>query len=149
MRLLALGLGALFLSACASVPLESPEKSAQAKQFSAPEPGQSGLYVFRDNSFGGALKKSLWVDGECLGESAPYVFFLTQVEGDKEHTISTESEFSPNDFTFYAEEGKNYYLRQYIKLGVFVGGANVEQVSEAKAQAAIADLDLAKPGNCR
>ncbi|MGQ4276447.1 DUF2846 domain-containing protein [Pseudidiomarina sp. E22-M8] len=105
----------------------------QAKEFSTPAAGTSGLYIYRDSSLGGALKKSLWVDGECLGESAPFVFFYQPVTGDEEHTISTESEFSPNDFVLYTEEGKNYYLRQYVKIGVFVGGANLEEVNEQKA----------------
>lgn len=31
--------------------------------------------------------------------------------------ISTESEFSPNDLNLTADAGKNYFVRQYIKVG--------------------------------
>ncbi len=128
--------------------MESTESSTQAKLFNPPPEGQAGIYVYRDSSFGGALKKDIWIDGKCVGESAPYTFFYEVVAGDQEHTISTESEFSPNDLVLETQAGKNYYVEQYIKMGVFVGGANLKQVEETKGQADIAKLDLAKGGSC-
>ncbi|MDN7126921.1 DUF2846 domain-containing protein [Pseudidiomarina sp. 1APR75-33.1] len=144
----ALGIVALTLSGCASVPLESAENSAAAKAFDAPTGNNAGLYIYRDSSFGGALKKSVWLDEKCVGETAPNIFFHLDVEGDRQHTLSTESEFSPNDLVLETESGKNYFVRQYIKMGVFVGGANLEVVDPEVAKKAIADLDLAKPGTC-
>lgn len=46
------------------------------------------------------------------------------------------------------EAGKNYFIRQYIKLGVFVGGAGLELMPEAGGKAAVAKLELATPGTC-
>ena len=79
---------------------------------------------------GGGLKKDIWVDDKCIGESAPKVFFYEEVKGNAEHKISTESEFSPNDLFLKTESGKNYFIKQYIKLGVFVGGANLKLMNE-------------------
>lgn len=137
---------ALF-TGCASVKMESKEASAKAKQFAPPESGKSGLYTYRDSFVGKALKKDIWVDGKCIGESAPDVFFYTEVPGGQ-HVISTESEFSPNDLSVLVEAGKNYFIRQYIKLGVFVGGAGLELMPEAEGKAAVAKLELATPGTC-
>ncbi|HHV6932376.1 TPA: DUF2846 domain-containing protein, partial [Haemophilus influenzae] len=39
--------------------------------------------------------------------------------------------------------GKNYFIRQYIKFGVFAGGANLEQVSEEEGKKAISKLNMA------
>ena len=141
-------LSAILVSGCASVPMESKEASIQAKQFNPPSAGNAGLYVYRDSFVGKALKKDLWLDGKCLGESAPDVFFYEEVKGNQEHTLSTESEFSPNDLAIKTAAGQNYYIRQYIKLGVFVGCANLEVVNENEAKQAIASLDLAKQGTC-
>jgi hypothetical protein len=124
------------------------EESTKAKQFAAPAAPNAGLYVYRNSFVGKALKKDVWVDGKCLGESAPDVFFYTEVEGGKSHKISTESEFSPNDLTLNVDPGKNYFVRQYIKLGVLVGGAGVESVTEQQGMADIATLEMAKAGNC-
>jgi len=128
--------------------MENVEKSNQAKQFDPPSSGNSGLYIYRDSFVGQALKKDIWVNGKCIGESAPDTFFYEEVTGDKEHKISTESEFSPNDLIVKTETGKNYFIEQYIKLGVFVGGAGVELVSEEKGKAAVSKLGLAKKGTC-
>ena len=140
-------LSALF-TGCASVQMESKEDSARAKQFAPPQAGNSGLYIYRDSVVGKALKRNIWVDGKCVGESAPDVFFYAEVAGNKEHSISTASEFSPNAMMLLVDAGKNYFIRQYIKMGVFVGGAGLESIAEEQGKAAVAKLDLAKPGTC-
>ena len=135
-------------SGCASVPMGSSEGSAIAKQFNPPASGNAGLYIYRSGSFGAALKKDIWLDGECVAESAPNVFFYKEVKGDVEHKISTESEFSPNDLLVKTDSGKNYFIRQYIKMGVFVGGAGVELVDDEKGKKDVAKLQLANMGTC-
>lgn len=139
---------ALILTGCASVNMAPPEASAKAKRFAPPSANNAGVYVYRNSAFGGALKKDIWIDGKCIGESAPNVFFYTEVEGGKKYKIDTESEFSPNSLEIMFEAGKNYFVRQYIKMGAFVGGAGVEQVSEEQGKTDIAPLNMAAPGNC-
>jgi len=138
----------LGMAGCASVPKASESESTQAKLFPAPNSGNAGLYVYRDSFVGKALKKDVFVDGKCLGQSADKVFFYEQVPGNVKHTISTESEFSPNDLVLYMKAGVNYFVRQYIKMGVFVGGANLEVVSEDKGKNEISSLDMAVNGQC-
>ncbi|MFC3609514.1 DUF2846 domain-containing protein, partial [Stutzerimonas tarimensis] len=53
------------------------------------------------------------------------------------HTLSTESEFGDNLLQLNAEAGKNHYVRQSIKLGLFVGGAKLTEVSESEGQKAV------------
>jgi len=143
-----LALSAIVLTGCASINMAGKEESDKAKQFSAPGAGSSGLYVYRNSFAGKALKKDIWVDGKCLGESASDVFFYTQVEGGKKHKIETESEFSPNAMEVFMEAGKNYFVRQYIKLGAFVGGADLEQIPEEQGKVDVAKLGLAQSGTC-
>ncbi|QRR36557.1 DUF2846 domain-containing protein [Hydrogenophaga sp. YM1] len=128
--------------------MASKEESDKAKQFSAPDAGKSGLYVYRNSIVGQALKKDVWVNGNCLGESASNVFFYTQLEGNTKHKIETESEFSPNALEVFMEAGKNYFVRQFIKFGAFVGGADLEQIPEEQGKADVAKLSLAQPGTC-
>ena len=136
------------LAGCASVPTASQSEAAQGKLFPAPSSGNAGLYVYRDSFVGEALKKDVFVDGKCLGQSANKVFFYEQVVGDEKHTISTESEFSPNQLVVYMKAGMNYFVRQYIKMGVFVGGANLEVISEDKGKSEVSALDMATKGQC-
>lgn len=148
-KLAIFGLAAALLQGCASVPMDTDNNTHQAKKYSAPSPGNANLYIFRAGNIGQALKKDIWLNGECIGASANNVFFFKEIiaEG-AEHKISTESEFSPNHLLLNAESGKNYFVEQYIKMGVFVGGANVRLVDEAKAKQKIAKLKLARQGSC-
>ncbi|WP_295006656.1 DUF2846 domain-containing protein [uncultured Dechloromonas sp.] len=136
------------ITGCASVPMESKEASNKAKLFEVPSQGKAGVYVYRGSGVGAALKKDILIDGKCLGETAPNVFFYDEVAGNQEHTIATESEFSPNEIKLAMQSGLNYFIRQYIKMGAFVGGADLEVVSETDGKNAIRDLEMAKKGTC-
>lgn len=138
----------LLVTGCASVDMATKEESAKAKEFKAPSANNAGVYVYRNSALGGALKKDIWIDGKCIGESAPNVFFYAEVEGGKTHKIDTESEFSPNTLELTLDTGKNYFIRQYIKMGAFVGGAGVEQIPEEQGKLDVAKLEMAKPGTC-
>lgn len=134
---------------CASVPQANPQLAQQAKQLTTPTNGNAVIYVYRSNNVvGSALKKDVWVDGECLGETARGIFFYKEVSGNQEHIVSTESEFSPNHLKFKTEAGKNYFVQQYIKPGVFVGGSNLKLVDDTQGQKAISEYHLAEAGKC-
>lgn len=133
----------LLLNGCASVPMDTAENDAAKKAFSSPAQDTAGLYIYRNSNFGGALKKSVSINGEVIGETAPMTFFYRDIKPGK-HTISTESEFSDNEIELVAEGGKNYFIRQYIKMGVFVGGANLQLVSEDKGKQGVLECNLAK-----
>ena len=137
------------MTGCASVDMASKEQSTKAKEFQNPPAGKAGVYLYRNSAFGQALSKDLRIDGNCVGASAPNVFFYTQVDGGKKHVVETESEFSPNKMEVMFESGKNYFICQFIKLGAFVGGADLEQVSEAQGKADVAKLEMAQGGKCR
>jgi len=132
-----------YLTGCASVPMASMEEDNMRKAFSSPPKGTSGLYIYRNSNFGGALKKSVYVDGGFIGETAPMTYFYRRVKAG-EHTLSTESEFSENYLSLKTESGKNYFIRQYIKMGVFVGGAGLAVASQQDGRNGVLECNLAK-----
>jgi len=134
---------AALMSGCASVPKASKEKDAAAKTFAAPAAGQSGIYIYRDSFVGQALKKNVYIDGKLIGESSNKVFFYSALPAGT-HKLSTESEFSDNAIELKTEEGKNYFVEQYIKMGVFVGGAALKPVSETEGKKAVQKCSLAQ-----
>lgn len=141
-------LASSLFAGCASVPMESKEASEKAKAFNKPSGDNAGLYIYRAGGLGTALKKDLWIDDKCVCETAPQIFFYEEVKGGEEHKISTESEFSPNDLMVKTKSGENYFIKQYIKMGVFVGGANLKLVDEKEGKEAVTKLELAKKGAC-
>lgn len=70
-------------------------------------------------------------------------FFYKEVQPG-EHKLSTESEFGNNDLKITTESGKNYYVRQYIKMGAFVGGSNLELATEDAGKKGVLECKLAK-----
>jgi hypothetical protein len=148
-RIAFLTVTSILFAGCAAVPTENVEVSNVLKQVKAPSTDNAGLYIYRSNSVvGAALKKDIWVDDECIGETARGTFFYHEVLGNKEHKVSTESEFSPNDLMVMTETGQNYFVKQYIKPGLFVGGAGLKLVPESEGKEAIADLELGIKGTC-
>jgi len=139
---------ALLLSGCATVQLAPKEQTEQAKNFAPPSEGKAGIYVYRDSFWGRAVKIDIWIDEECIGRSAKDVFFYEEVEGNKKHTVKTPSEFSPNSVTLYTEAGKNYFVRQYIRMGVFSAQSDLEIIDEVKGKAIIKNLALATKSPC-
>ncbi len=136
------------VSGCASVPMEDQKVSDAAKNFDPPSGDNAGLYVYRSGSFGSASKKDVLIDGECIGETAPNVFFYHEVPGDRRIEVSTESEFSPNLLVVEAESGVNYFVRQFIKIGVFVAGAGLILVDEEEGKEEVRKLEMAEKGTC-
>ncbi len=139
----------VLFTGCASVPTEQVEVSNVLKQVKAPSANNAGLYIYRSNSVvGAALKKDVWVDDECIGETARGTFFYHEVLGNMQHKVSTESEFSPNDLMIDTAAGNNYFVKQYIKPGLIIGGAGLKLVTEAEGKEAISDLNLGIKGKC-
>ena len=69
-------------------------------------------------------------------------YFYRQIQPGR-HVLSTESEFSDNFFAFDAKGGENYYVHHYIKLGLFVGGANLKLVSQEEGKKGVLACKLA------
>jgi hypothetical protein len=131
-----------FLNGCASVPMAAVENDTARKSFPSPSPGTAGLYIYRNTSLGGALKKDIFIDDVRVAETAPMTYFYFEVE-DGMRKLSTESEFSPNDLIVDVEQGNNYFVQQSIKFGVFVGGADLELVSEEEGKKGVLECKLA------
>lgn len=137
------------LTGCSSVPMESKEVANKAKEFNVPSQDKAGIYVYRKDTFvGAALKKDIWIEKNCVGQTAKGVFFYKEVPGNEKLEISTESEFSPNTLTINAKNGELYFVEQFIKMGAFVGGADLELASTDTGKSEVLRLGMAKGGNC-
>ena len=133
---------AVLLFGCASVKMAPKEIDSALKNFTPPPSDKAGLYIYRNSAVGSALTKEVYVDSVLIGETANKVFFYVKISPGV-HTLSTESEFSENSITFQADGGKNYFAEQYIKMGIFFGGANIEMVDEEVGMKEVLECDLA------
>lgn len=133
----------LLLGCSASVPMASKEEDSALKNFPPPPSGMAGLYIYRNSWVGQALTKEVYLDSVLVGETANQVYFYKVISPGL-HYLGTESEFGDNWITFEADSGINYFAEQYIKMGVFVGGAGIEMVDEKVGMEEVLECNLAK-----
>jgi len=132
----------LLFFGCSAVQMASKEEDLALKNFTLPPLDKAGLYIYRNSLAGVFVMREIYVDSVLLGKTSNQVYFYLELSPGT-HIISTESEFGENALTFEAVGGKNYFVEQYIKMGVFSGGSNVEMVSEEVGKEQVLKCDLA------
>jgi hypothetical protein len=130
----------LLATACASVPMASPELDRAAKEFRT-TPGRSNLYLFRDESIGGAVKMTVLLDGQLFGDTAAKTFLVATIAPGKHVLMSKTENDAQLDFT--AEAGKNVYVWQEVKMGVWAARSALHLVDEAAARPRVAECSMA------
>ena len=133
---------AVFFSGCAAVPKAPKAEDLARKTFNLPQEGFAGVYIFRNTRWGAAIKRYIKIDGETIGEIAPMTYLYHQVSSGK-HAIATESEFAEYTIVINMESGKNYFISQYLKHGVFVTGTGLKHVSQDQGMDGVLECDLA------
>lgn len=78
------------LLGCASVPMGDTQRDAALKAFSVPA-DTAGVYIYRNESFGGAIRMNVELDGQAIGKTAANTYLYKEVAPGK-HTISSKSE---------------------------------------------------------
>jgi hypothetical protein len=133
-------LAAILASGCASVQMASPEQDAAAKSFTV-KPGMANIYVYRNETFGAALKMPVALDGKLVGDTASKTYLLLPVAPGP-HTVLSKTE---NDSTVQinAEAGRNYFVWQEVKMGMFAARSQLQLVDEATGKAGVAECNLA------
>jgi hypothetical protein len=117
----------LLLGGCASVPMTSPEEDKVAKSFTVKK-DKSSIYLYRNESFGGAILMTVTLDGKVAGQTGPETYYLWEVEpGEHEITSVTENTATLKITT---EPGKAYYVWQEVKMGMFMARSLLHQVDE-------------------
>lgn len=124
---------------CASVPMESADKDTAAKSF-AVAPGKANIYVYRNETYGAAIKMPVVLNGRLVGDTASKTYFKLEVAPGA-HTILSKTE---NDSTvnLQAVAGRNYYLWQEVKMGLFAARSDLRQVDETVGKAGVMECNL-------
>ena len=130
----------LTLFGCASVPMGDAAKDAELKSFTA-RPGMAGLYIYRNENFGGAIRMDVEVDGKPVGQTAAKTYFYKEVAPGK-HTVTSKSE---NTDTIEVETvaGKLYYIWQEVKMGLLYARTKLSLVSEEEGRKGVLESSLA------
>lgn len=140
-KLLVIGavLTAMTVSGCASVQMASDAQDSAAKTFQV-KPGKANIYVFRNETFGAALKMPVALNGGLVGDTASKTYLLMEVDPGR-HTVVSKTE---NDSTVEvnAVAGQNYFLWQEVKMGLMSARSNLQLVDEKTGKAGVNECKL-------
>ena len=148
MRLLLVFFIALLSGCAATAPRGNVQDEIIQKQFLKPIQDEVILYIYRDqdgflNENNTTTKKNIWVNGINVGGLIARSYFYIKVpQGIL--SIETESEFGNNDLTFDAIGGRIYFVRQYLKTGIFIAGSDVALVHDMKGKQTVLNSKLLK-----
>jgi hypothetical protein len=141
--LLLVGAAAVAFAGCAAVTMAPIDQDAEAKKFEVPA-GQSRIYVYRNESFGGAIYMTLSLDGRIMGRTAAQTYFMWDVAPGK-HTVSSHAE-DVSTVTLETAPGRSYYIWQEVKMGLWMARSALQQVDEKTGRAGVLECQLAAPG---
>lgn len=130
----------LGLVGCASVPMGDTKRDAELKTFAAKR-DMAGVYIYRNESFGAAIRMDVSVDGKALGQTAAKTYFYTEVAPGK-HTITSASE-NTDTLEIETVAGKLYYVWQEVKMGLLYARTKLSLVSEEEGKNGVMESQLA------
>jgi hypothetical protein len=128
------------LAGCASVPMGDPKQDAAYKTFRI-SPDKAGIYVFRNESIGGAVKMDVLIDGRNIGETAAKTYMFTEVAPGK-HTVSSKAE-NTDTLEVDVKPGTLAYIWQEVKMGLMFARTKLHLVSEQEGKKGVLETSLA------
>jgi hypothetical protein len=132
---------AVALVGCASVPMGDAKQDAALKSFTA-KPDFAGIYIYRNENFGAAIRMDVEVDEQPIGQTAAKTFLYKEVSAGK-HTVTSKSE-NTDTVEIHAVAGKLYYIWQEVKMGFLYARTKLNLVSDEDGKKGVLETQLAE-----
>lgn len=129
------------LIGCASVPMGDAKQDAALKTFSVPA-DKAGVYIYRNESMGAAVKMDVELDGKPIGQTAANTYLYKEVAPGK-HTITSKAE-NADTLEIDAKPGTLSYVWQEVKMGLMYARTKLHLVSEADGKKGVLETKLAE-----
>lgn len=130
---------ALALVGCASVQTAAPEIDAQAKTFPV-QTDKGNLYIYRNESFGGAVSMKVTVNGELIGKTGPKSFFWLKVAPGLYNIVSDAENTSTLPIQVVA--GRDYFVWQEVKFGALYARTKLQEVDSQTGKAGVLESKM-------
>ena len=128
------------LVGCASVPMGDAKKDGKLKSFTS-KPDVAGLFIYRNESIGAAIRMDVEVDGKPVGQTAAKTYFYKEVAPGR-HTVTSKSE-NTDTIEVDTMAGKLYYIWQEVKMGLLYARTKLTLVSEEEGKKGVLESLLA------
>lgn len=131
---------ALALTGCASVPMGDAKRDAALKTFQVPA-DKAGIYVYRNESMGAAVKMNVIIDGQNIGETAANTYMYKEVLPGK-HSVSSKAE-NTDTVDVDLKPGALVFIWQEVKMGLMYSRTKLHLVSEQEGKKGVTETKLA------
>ena len=128
------------LIGCASVPMGDVKRDTELKAFTA-KPGVAGIYIYRNETLGAAVRMGLEVGGKPIGQSAAKTYFYKEVSPGR-HTVTSTAE-NKDSLEIDTVAGKLYYVWQEVKMGLLSARTKLQLMSEEEGKKGVLESTLA------
>lgn len=129
----------LLLAGCASVPMAPMDQDAKAKEFLS-APGKASVYIYRNETMGAAIPMTVTVNGKALGQTAAQTYFRLNVMPGK-YNVESHAE-NVSSLPLSVEPGKNYFVWQEVKMGMWMARSLLQQVDDKTGRAGVMESKL-------
>lgn len=126
---------------CASVPMGDAKQDAALKTFSAPT-DKAAIYIYRNESMGGAVKMDVDLDGQVIGQTVANTYLYKEVTPGK-HIITSKAENS-DTVEVDVKPGSLSYIWQEVKMGVLYARTKLHLASESDGKKGVLETKLAE-----
>lgn len=140
-KILALAVIASALTGCASVPMGDQQQDAALKTFSVPA-DKAGIYIYRNESMGAAVKMDVQIDGQAIGQTAANTYLYKEVTPGK-HQIVSKAE-NTDTLEIDAKPGTLHYIWQEVKMGLMYARTKLHLVGEDQGKKGVLETKLAQ-----
>lgn len=126
---------------CASVNMATPQQDAAVKTFAVPKEN-AGIYIYRNETMGSAVKMEVAVDGMPIGKTTAHTFLYKEVAPGT-HTLTSSAE-NTSTLVIDAKPGTLYYVWQEVKMGIMYARTKLNLVDEAEGKKGVLETKLAE-----
>jgi Protein of unknown function (DUF2846) len=134
------------LSSCASVPMDNPDADQDAKNFSV-SPDHGRIYIYRNETFGAAVKITVSVDGKLIGQTAKKTYYAIDVAPGK-HQVSCFAE-SNASVDVNVDKGSSVFVWQEMKMGLMAAGCDMHTVDANTGREAVLECKRARAASSK
>jgi hypothetical protein len=136
--------GTALLTACQSVPMGDPARSAELKKF-APNPNAGQIYVCRDDRFfGAAITPTVELNGKPVARLARSNYFFAELPpGD--HTVVIKTLEHDSKFPFKIAAGQQTFFSTWISFGIIAGRGIIDTVTTEEGKKCVSSSELVGP----
>jgi Protein of unknown function (DUF2846) len=129
------------LVGCASVNMGDAKQDAALKTFSTSK-DKTGVYIYRNESMGAAIKMNVELDGQAIGQTAAKTYLYKEVTPGK-HTFTSKAE-NDSSIEVDAKPGTMLYIWQEVKMGIIGARSKLQLVDQAQGQKGVQETKLAE-----